>query len=528
MSDTTATASEVLTPEQEQPKGVIAQETVDRILLLWPKLTLTEKQRFAVVIKASREYHITHPIQTYKPQKKQKLFHLAMQKIRAIFGGNQSGKTYAGAMEASMYFTGEYPDWYPAELRFKGPTRGRILVKDFPKGVAEVLEPALIRSIPQRCIKQIRRNSQGYITKIVGMSGSTIDIVTHDMDTQSLEGWQGHWLWCDEPPPRDKWIASMRGLIRLSGRAFITCTPLEEPWLYDEVCVNPECFVEYIDIYDNEYLKPEEIAKFAAMLNEDEKEARLHGKFMHLSGLTYKEFNAGTHVKNISLADFLMMSATWPKWQVVDPHLRRPFAIAYYAVDPMGRHWKYNEWPGEMFHKMRTSTLTPKDYQALFLELEVRQKIHRRIMDGRFCKQPQGSGGESLLEIFDNLGVNFEPSYITTTLGQTDPGHLKLKDALRSSPVTGEPNFFVLAHCRNSIYSFQHNTWENYRDETKGVREKQAEYAKDFLDLDRYYLMDEPAYLEPVNINHHQSKWVEEREAEMAEHPGTYGSMQEF
>lgn len=484
----------------------------DALLNEWAKLKLEEK-----------EYPIKYPLQCYEPQPKQLEFHQAANKIRAFFGANQSGKTYAGSAETAFHVTGEYPDWYPKEHRFKGPIKWRVLVKDFPKSVGEVVGPALLRTIPARCIKEIKKNSQGFLAKIILHNRSSVDFVTHDMDTQSLEGWQGHGLWADEPPPRDKWIACMRGLIMMKGRAHITCTPLDEPWLYDDVYTNPDCFSICINISENKYLSKDEIDKFSSMLNEDEKEARLHGKFMHLSGLTYKEFDSNIHIKDALPED----AKTWPRWQIVDPHTRKPFAVIYGTIDPMGRKWIYDEWPKDKFHTMRNSPYTPTDYKHLFSDMEREQPIYRRIMDGRFCKQPMGAGGDSLLEIFDNLGIHFEPSYITTTLGTTDPGYLKLKDSLKVSLVTNEPDLFVLRHCHNVIYAFQHNTWENYKEDTRGVKEKQAEYAKDFLDTIRYWLMDDPTYFPEERINTHgRSKWLEE--LTMNENQGSYGSMREW
>jgi hypothetical protein len=508
----------------EEVAEIVDKEVLEKVTKNWDLFSLSQQTQLTKAILAVRNYQVTHPIESYKPHPKQKIFHCNSNKVRAIFGGNQSGKTFSGAKEVSFHFSGVYPDWYPKELRMKQPCRGRILVKDFPKGVGEVMEPALVKAIPMRFIKQAKRNSQGFLTKIVGHNGSTIDTVTHDMDTQSLEGWQGDWLWCDEPPPRDKWIASMRGLIRLGGRAWMTCTPLEEPWMYDDIYINPDYFSINIDIDDNTYLSKDEIRRFADMLNEDEKEARLHGKFMHLSGLTYKEFDPLIHLKDSLPED----SASWPKWQVVDPHTRKPFAIIYFAVDTIGRVWIYDEWPKDKFHQMRNSPMTPTDYGHLFSDMERNKVIYRRIMDGRFCKQPQGTGGDSLLEIFDSLGYRFEPSYITTTLSSVDPGYLKLKDRLKVSLITNEPDIFILKSCHNVIYSFQHNTWENFRDETKGVKEKQADFAKDFLDCIRYGLMDDPTYFISEKINTSgRSKWLEERLTQDS-NQGSYGSMQEW
>lgn len=48
----------------------------------------------------------------YKPYAKQKLFHNSQGLERIMSGGNQSGKTFAGAMECAIHATGLYPDWW--------------------------------------------------------------------------------------------------------------------------------------------------------------------------------------------------------------------------------------------------------------------------------------------------------------------------------------------------------------------------------------------------------------------------------
>lgn len=485
---------------------------------MWRQLTPEDRRKAYKIIEAADNYALNHPIECYSPLDHQKKFHNAKKdgkpyRVRMFSGGNQSGKTYAGSMEIGMHFSLNYPDWYEGH-RFTGPVAICIMVKNFPNGVGEIMEPALARSIPQRLIRKIKRNSQGFITKITGINGSTITMTTHDMDTKALEGSQYDILWGDEPPPRDKYIALQRGLMRRKGITILTCTPLDEPWIYDDIYLNPEHFSITVSIDDNEHISDEAREDFIAMLNEDEIEARRYGKFMHLSGLVYKEFGQEHIVDTLppELKD-------WPKWHVVDPHNRRPFAFIYFAVDPQENIWIYDEWPKDKFHTMKTSSRSPQDYANLFREMENGTSIHRRIMDGRFCKQPQGAGGDSLLEIFDELNIHFEPSYITTTLGVTDPGHLKIKEYLRISPLTGRPSLFVHRNCTNVIYAFQHNTWDNSK--TEGVvKERPKEFAKDFLDCIRYGIMDDVCY----NINNTNTQdrfWANENS-------GTYGAITDY
>lgn len=501
------------------------------------ELTESELRAVSHIISAVTNFEQTHPIQAYEPTPAtrsggphQLTFHTSELSGRAIFGGNQSGKTKAGSMEAAFHFTGEYPSWYPVKMRLKPRNIGRIMAVDFAKSITEVIEPALKLAVSDKHIAEWKRNTQGHFYRAVSKTGSRFDCVTHDMPTKSLEGWQGDWFWMDEPPPRDKYIATIRGLIRRAGRWWLTCTPLSEPWLYDDIYTNSEFLSITIDIRDNPYLSEDQIAKFEAELTEDEKEARLHGKFMHLSGLTYKEFDPSVHIKSSST----VIPPEWPRWCVCDPHDRRPFAFIWFAVDPMDRIWIYDEWPKGWFHEMKASTKSLKDYVHILNEMEIGQHIYRRIIDGRACKAPLLVGTESgehqdtLLDAFDDLGLTppFEPSYITTTLGITDPGHLKVKEMLRVSLVTGEPSLFILDNCKNVIYSFQHNVWEDFRDSTQGIKERQSQFAKDFLDLIRYGVMDNPHWMEQNDWQRESSthpSWVERNAMERGDFGG-YGA----
>lgn len=484
----------------------ISEEKIEELQLIWHTLSVPDKQKFMKLIEASRNYSKTHATLCYKPHGKQKAFHIAPNVGRGIFGGNQSGKTYSGTMEVGFHATQEYPDWYPKKLYMPPGNVGRIVVKDFPKSVSEVMEPALLRIIHPRFIKYVKRNSQGYMVKVALNNECRFDLVTHEMDTQSLEGWQGDWCYFDEPCPRDKFIACLRGLIRRSGRWWLSCTPLTEPWMYDEIYTNPKIFTVTVDITDNPHLKEEDIKVFVESLTEDEKEARLHGKFMHLSGLVYPEFSVETHVRPSTT----MIPLDWPRRLLVDPHDRRPFAMAWMAVDPLDRLWFYREWPLEMFHKLTTSRRSVRDYCHIIREAEGSETIYRRLMDSRFGKQPKMqvegydmSEQPNLFDMFDSEGLVFEPSYWTQTLSAADPGHQAIKERLRVSPVTGEPSLFVLDNCKNLIYAFQHNVW--MRD-----KERQEEFAKDFLDLARFGAMDEPKYFQPEGANFGRSQWAKQ------------------
>src|SRR6185369_17482213 len=61
----------------------------------------------------------------YRPYPKQLAFHTAGANVRErlLMAANQSGKSFAGGMEAAMHATGRYPEWWQGK-RFDRPTIG--------------------------------------------------------------------------------------------------------------------------------------------------------------------------------------------------------------------------------------------------------------------------------------------------------------------------------------------------------------------------------------------------------------------
>ena len=281
----------------------------------------------------------------YVPHPKQKEFHCSGSPLRGVFGGNRSGKTEMGTLEARFHSTGDYPEWYPLAGRFSGPTRGRIVVTDYKKGANEVLEPKIVKWFTQDMVHKIER-FQGHIVKlfIKHKTGgiSTIDVMTHEQDSMAFEGWSGHWAWFDEPPPRELFIATLRGLIDFRGRAWLTLTPISEPWLFDEIVGKADgnkVWFTTVDIRDNPYLAEEAIADFESKLLPEEVEARVHGKFIHLAGRVYKELDVKVHCVDTMPLGW----KNWPVYFVLDPADRRPHHGIWACVSPTQTKTKTRE-----------------------------------------------------------------------------------------------------------------------------------------------------------------------------------------
>lgn len=433
----------------------------------------------------------------YVPHAKQKSFHCAPHKIRGVFGGNRSGKTEMGALEARFHATGQYPEWYPLEGRFSGPTRGRIIVTDYKKGSNEVLEPKIEHWFDPACIIKTER-FLGHIIKLfikhIAGGTSTIDIMTHEQDSMAFEGWAGHWAWFDEPPPREKFVATQRGLVDFNGRCWLTLTPISEPWLYDEIVgkASDRVWFTTIDIRDNPYLSEQAIKDFEATLMPEEKEARIHGKFIHLAGRVYKDFDPDIHC----LVKMPKGWEDWPTWFVLDPADRRPHHGIWAKVDPMDNIYIFDE----LVYK-GTIADTCK-------EILVREKMRGinpdhviRILDPNKGNTPTAATGLKLVEEFAKDGNNI---YFTATVNDDLAlGHLavaeklgydktKLRDGLNHPKL-----MFIADSTRECVKQLLSYVWDDWRGDIKGSRsqkEKPKDINKDMPDAIRYLVMSGPTW----------------------------------
>lgn len=422
----------------------------------------------------------------YSPMTKQMQFHTSLCPRRALFGGNRTGKTTAGGMEFLYHMTGQYPDWYPKEKQHTGPVKGRIIAKDFQKGVGEVVSPFLDEWLDSSLIKRKVKNPMGIATKYELKNGSVFDILTHEQSTEQFEGWRGHIAWFDEPPPRDKYVATLRGLVDFSGRYWLTLTPLTQPWIYDEIYTSTDkeyTFVVTVDITENEHLSPEAIKEFEGSLTQEEKEARLHGRFLHLTGLIYKEFEP-----NIHIIEPPVIKPHWTKYMAIDPHERNPTAVLWLAVDDKENHWIYDElWLKDM---------DIKSMAAAIISQEGDLKADIKLIDPHADKDNIAAGGFNMRKELMKYGVFCQR-------GNSDPllGKSRIRQALtpRFSAVRNKyiPQLHVSRYCTHTIYEFQHYIWDEHRRNKEEFNAKEQPKKKNdhFMDCLRYIYNSAPRYI---------------------------------
>jgi len=238
-----------------------------------------------------------------------------------------------------------------------------------------------------------------------------------------------------------------------------------------------------VDITENEHLSPEAIKEFEGSLTQEEKEARLHGRFLHLTGLIYKEFEP-----NIHIIEPPVIKPHWTKYMAIDPHERNPTAVLWLAVDDKENHWIYDElWLKDM---------DIKSMAAAIISQEGDLKADIKLIDPHADKDNIAAGGFNMRKELMKYGVFCQR-------GNSDPllGKSRIRQALtpRFSAVRNKyiPQLHVSRYCTHTIYEFQHYIWDEHRRNKEEFNAKEQPKKKNdhFMDCLRYIYNSAPRYI---------------------------------
>ena len=300
----------------------------------------------------------------YTPYPKQEAFHSAGNyKHRMYRAGNRSGKSTMGAAEDCSWLLG-YRPWYPQSdpRRTLGipqhSNKGLVITNDWDK-VDEIWTShetgKIWRFLPDGFVKSAVKNHAGAIDTIVCNNGSVLRFDTVESYKRSPYGSESSdwdFIHVDEPCPRDMYVANARGLIDRGGSDWFTLTPLTELWINDMFFPSDpkdkleSAWSESGSTFDNPFLTAAGIKEFEALITEDERQCRLHGLPLELSGLVYKEFKKDVHVfQNVPFgwSGFSDPPKEYMIYTAIDTHPKTPHAVLFIAVGPSGLPIVYDE-----------------------------------------------------------------------------------------------------------------------------------------------------------------------------------------
>lgn len=248
-------------------------------------------------------------------------------------------------------------------------------------------------------------------------------------------------------------------------------------------------------------------ADFALWLRQDPgvAEARASGKSLKLTGLIYGRWSDANELDALPTfhqqcwdANRVIISC------VMDPHDRKPWAIAWFATFPNDDVVVFAEWPGFMFHEVKSSPINdPEDYRGIIMETEAEfyPVKHRRI-DPNFGEAPKLAAGvtvksmlsgpcEKCIGIYKKDGAREKCKHLLvfqSAPNDIPSGHIMVRAAI-GNPVKGvRPKLYIMkASSPNMAYGVRHYAFKEQKDPKKALSEQPSYVFKDFPDLLRYF-----------------------------------------
>lgn len=401
----------------------------------------------------------------------QEKFLISNKKNRLITVGNQAGKSTIGAVESAYYALGEHP-----HKKIRVPNTGIIVTgQGFNTGIQQIIVPKLKQVVGSGDILRIKNNSQGVPIMIEWRSGSITHLMSSEQDDDVFEGTTVDWAWIDEPVRRNIYVALKRGMLTTGGHLWMTCTPLDEPWIFEEFYTpgvngsDPEIEVFEGTPDQNVYITQEEKDEFRSRLTEDEMEARWYGKFRHLTGRVFKEYRPDRH--RIPAFD---IPSHWPVYCAIDPHRNKPQTAVFLAVSPQNKFYICNEI------YVKCPILKLADY---ILDVSAQYSMVMHLIDT--SAQESGWEKESARQILQRAGVR-------TRLAQKK--NLKASGITLINQLFASDELFVMEHCRRVHRELTNQVFKRNKRDGQQVLEEPEKKFDETTDCIRYILVERPRY----------------------------------
>lgn len=422
--------------------------------------------------------------------------------IFILRAGNSFGKT-ALACNLINYLTDRisnpFFDKVPYLRDFKRPNRGRICTTANAAGKTYAQEiPKWFSRNKYKGLKK-GREFESYFENL--RTESAFDFLTFDQDPDSGESITLDWAIVDEPMSH-RHFSGLKSRLRFGGIIVFILTPLEGSGWYHDQFESPERLGKDVFVMEGSsednciehgirgVIPHAALADMWRDFDEAELPARRDGKYLHLAGIIYSAYRDDEtgHVlrKLPPYYQDCYDKKLYTLYLVVDPHDRKPFAVAWHAVFPNETAITIAEWPDDSMrpmHKLRSWGWGAPEYAKMIVATEqaIGKSSDVRLIDPNFGPSPK-AGGESILQQFIGAGIRgwkLPPDNIKD-------GHVRVKDLLGDVRENKTPRWYVMRHCKNMRYGMSHYGYREHRDENKGLSEMPELLHKDFPDLLRY------------------------------------------
>ena len=369
-----------------------------------------------------------------------------------------------------------------------------------------VYQEAIRRIGNTKGLERYKRDTRKSIVSVERIGkGKVYDISVEGEHSFICQGLRVSNCWFDEPPPEAIFKATVARM-RKGGVIFISATPLKgSAWMYDHIISRPEkdlalkgqrCYIE-ADVEDackqhgvRGHLEHDHILQMIAEYSEDEKQARVHGKFQHLVGLRFKSFSRNIHVIKpfeINLKDYCV-------YEALDTHPRVNDMATWIAVDRRGRKYIIDELWLKCQGGIEELAQRIKDKAQQY-------RVIRRLLEPAAFIEDQHTG-KSLARSLAGYGLHYLQA--SKMRVQSDR---RIEDALSFQQLGGSeefiktPEFYIFDICVRHIFEFEHYSWDDWTGkiaEKKGQKEKTIDKDDHSIENVGRILIQEPVFIPPA------------------------------
>lgn len=428
-------------------------------------------------------------VPTVSPHNDQKGFLESPAKIRAIFGGNRSGKTEAVCVDTALLCMGEHP------TRSKSrppPVMGRFLAPSYEDGLKAIILSKYMELIP---FHQLKGNSweKAWSEKhraIYFKNGSKIRFFSYEQDINKMGGADLDFVALDEHCPEAVFNEHLMRIVDRDGYIVMAMTPEAGiTWELDRVVEAAEKGNDiaywFFSTYNNPHLSRKGIEFVERQITDERlRKTKLHGEFVALSGLVYPQWNPDIHVipQTDPPEDAFCMFC-------IDAHRKKPSVML----------WAF--WTGDKeLIVYDEAEFAPGEGGIEQLKALIRVKSSGRRIQRWIGDEAQGGEGLDITgqkSVMSQLASGVDPIPIQGTSQKSEElfnaGIFKMREMLTPDPVDNKPKFFVMANCEKTAKEFR---MYRFRRETKTDEETLREHIRnvddDRVTCARYMVMLEP------------------------------------
>lgn len=475
---------------------------------------MSDPRRTLLKVSRALEEREREALRIYTPQPNQEAVFRSDARRLLIRGGNRSGKTLSAAVHEADAMMG----LARCGAEPKDPTGLRVLLVslDFTllaeniyrklfepgafyycpecMGVRHVCKcegdwderkreaPPLI---PPRMVKETAwlDKRRGVPVKCWLRNGVVIDFRSTDQGRAKFQGIPWDRVWCDEEATNDDDIMNEieRGLIDRKGVMKISATPLAASLTmvnWSERAAQEKAdnelregdgeamhvpYYEEVQLFtdDNLALDPLEIERFFENMGEEEEGVRRRGEFLVQQGLVYgREFD-----KNVHLCDTFKVPQDWTVYEIMDPGHANAFATLYWAVDPEGDHWIFDE----LYLRREDIPDVVRKQKALLdggsPAIEGQHKAQRCLIDPAADQTGPGMSGKSVRsQIHEEKQRQNHASWdgghkTYKAHNEVQAGIFAVKALLKPRAATGKPRLHVMRHLSHLMREMRRYRW---------------------------------------------------------------------